>query len=74
MVEITLKKNREKQNKSSHCYSCGKVINNHYIKRCPKCNTILNPNDYINWKISWYGFLCCLCLIPIIIMLIFIVF
>ena len=52
------------------CYNCGIEIVDNSQKYCPNCNVILNPNDYINWRNSWYGFLCLLCLIPLLITLI----
>ena len=49
------------------CYSCSTEIIDRSQRRCPYCGVILNPNDYINWRISWIGFLCVICLIPILI-------
>jgi len=49
------------------CYNCGVQIVDQKQKYCPNCQVILNPNTYINWKKSWYGFLCCLCVIPVLI-------
>ena len=53
------------------CYNCKTEIIDKSQKCCPNCNIILNPNSYINWRNSWYGFLCILCLTPLIIALLF---
>ena len=49
------------------CYNCGFQVDDPKQKLCPNCQVILNPNTYINWKKSWYGFLCCLCVFPFLI-------
>jgi hypothetical protein len=54
------------------CYNCGFKISEEKLKYCPNCSGILDPNAYINWKKSWYGFLCCLCIIPLLIALLII--
>lgn len=56
------------------CYNCGTKIMDGAIKLCPNCHIILDPNNYIKWKLSWCGFLCTLCLIPIFIVILVIVF
>lgn len=56
------------------CYNCGIEIVDLSQKHCPNCNVILNPNSYINWKTSWYGFVFTLCFIPLLIAILFIVF
>lgn len=53
------------------CYNCGTEIIDKSQRVCPNCGFILNPNDHIEWKKSWLGFLCFLCSIPFFIMLIF---
>ena len=65
--------NRKKlSNEKNTCYNCGFKINDDKLKICPKCQVFLDPNAYINWKKSWYGFLCCLCIIPLLIALLII--
>ncbi|MFX1365125.1 MAG: hypothetical protein ACFFCE_17855 [Promethearchaeota archaeon] len=61
-------KNYEKTNNDVLiCYNCGFQVDDQKPKLCPNCQVILNPNTYINWKQSWYGFLCCLCIFPLLI-------
>ncbi|MFX1411476.1 MAG: hypothetical protein ACFFA6_14085 [Promethearchaeota archaeon] len=67
MLKIELKNKRKPEDKVILCYNCGMEINDQAQKFCPNCHIILNPNDYIKWKKSWYGFLCCLCLLPLLI-------
>ncbi|MFX0000873.1 MAG: hypothetical protein ACFE9Q_11725 [Candidatus Hodarchaeota archaeon] len=73
MLKIEGKKNKKLSNDLKSCYNCGVKIIDRKQKYCPNCQVILNPNAYINWKKSWYGFLCCLCIIPFLIAL-FIIF
>jgi len=49
------------------CYNCGIEIIDKTQKFCPNCRVILNPNDYINWRMSWYIFMTLLCFLPIVI-------
>ena len=49
------------------CYNCDTEIIDGTQKRCPNCGVILHPNDYVKWSRSWYGFLCLLCTIPLVI-------
>lgn len=67
MIKIELKNNRKLAKEITLCYNCGIKINDQTKKYCPNCHVILNPNDYIKWKKSWCGFLCCLCLLPFLI-------
>ncbi len=69
MSKIEDKNSKKLSNEISVCYNCGIQINDEKQKYCPNCHVILDPNAYINWKKSWYGFLCCLCIIPLIIAL-----
>ncbi|MGQ4874712.1 MAG: hypothetical protein ACP6IY_11645 [Promethearchaeia archaeon] len=69
------RKNKSKvQNYIFTCYNCNtEIIDNRQI-RCPNCNVILRPNDYVNWSLSWWSFLCCILLIPFLIAFILIGF
>ncbi len=71
MSKGEFKNSRKLDEKLQTCYNCGNQINNQKKKYCPNCQIILNPNTYINWKKSWYGFLCCLCLTPFLLSLLF---
>ncbi|MFX1395168.1 MAG: hypothetical protein ACFFAH_16615 [Promethearchaeota archaeon] len=64
-----------KTNKNiSLCYYCGIEIKYSTLRRCPNCKMILDPNNYINWRNSFYLFLCLLCLIPILIAILISIF
>jgi len=63
------KKKRISDVKLFLCYNCGIEIIDRTQKNCPNCHVILNPNDYINWKISWYGFIFSLWLISFLIVI-----
>jgi hypothetical protein len=67
MLKIEGKDNKKSSKEPIICYNCGVLIEDHKQKYCPNCQIILNPNAYINWKKSWYGFLCCLCVVPLLI-------
>ena len=58
---------------SKVCEYCGIEIKTGVLKRCPNCKMILDPNNYIDWRYSFYGFLCLLCLIPLLITVLFII-
>jgi len=58
----------------SLCYYCGIEIKYATLKRCPNCKMILDPNNYLNWRNSFYVFLCLLCLIPILIAILISIF
>ena len=64
MSKIKVNNSKNLNNKILICYNCGFRVDDQKLKLCPNCQVILNPNAYINWKKSWYGFLCCLCIIP----------
>lgn len=49
------------------CYNCDTEIIDSNQQHCPNCGVILYPNDYIKWARSWWGFLCLLILIPLVI-------
>ncbi|MFX0072069.1 MAG: hypothetical protein ACFFAO_13355 [Candidatus Hermodarchaeota archaeon] len=49
------------------CYNCEADITNINQLHCPKCGIILKPNDYVKWRNSFLGFLCLLCVVPILI-------
>ena len=72
MSKIKILRKKKAVSKTSHCYNCGIEIATGILKRCPNCKMILEPNNYINWRNSFYGFLCVLCLIPLIITILFI--
>jgi hypothetical protein len=74
MSEIEVKTQKKSNNEIISCYNCGIRITEKNQKKCPNCQLILNPNAYINWKKSWYGFLCCLCIVPFLIALLIIIF
>lgn len=61
-------------NQEFTCYYCGAKIIDVNRKRCPNCYVILDPNNYINWRNSFCGFLCLLCLFPIFIVILITVF
>ncbi len=71
MAKTEFKNNRKFDEKLLICYNCGKQVDNQKQKYCRNCQTILNPNSYIGWKKSWFGFLCCLCLIPFLLSFLF---
>lgn len=56
----------QKENAKIFCWNCELEINAD-IDKCPECNTLLSPNEYISWNLSWHLFLFVLCIIPIII-------
>lgn len=67
-----LETNKDTMGKKSFnkfCYNCQTEIIDNTQKCCPNCGVILEPNSYINWKVSFYGFLCLICLSPILITL-----
>ena len=74
MSNVESKKTHKSEIQVFLCYSCSTEIIDLTQRRCPNCGVILNPNDYINWRISWLGFLCVMCLIPILITLFFALF
>jgi len=73
MSKFKFLKRKRPIRKISQCYNCGIEITTTLLKRCPSCKIILDPNNYINWRKSFYGFLCFLCLIPILITILFII-
>ena len=74
MSKLSQKNTQKNEFQVFLCYSCSTEIIDLSQRRCPNCGVILNPNDYINWRISWIAFLCVICLIPIIITFILTVF
>ena len=56
-------------NELTRCYSCDSEIIDPNQKYCENCNSILNPND-LKWRNSFIAFICILCLIPFIIVVI----
>ncbi|MFX1259407.1 MAG: hypothetical protein ACFFAN_16245 [Promethearchaeota archaeon] len=67
MSKFELNRKREIDIKSIQCYNCGTEISNKDQKYCLNCYVILDPNKYIKWRNSFYGFLCLICIIPILI-------
>jgi len=61
----TIKKN----NSLIRCYNCNSEIIDPNQKYCENCNVILNPND-LKWRNSFIAFICLLCLIPFIIVVV----
>ncbi|MFW9898169.1 MAG: hypothetical protein ACFFDO_02790 [Candidatus Thorarchaeota archaeon] len=74
MSEIESNEKIKTDVKVSLCYYCGIEIKSIALKRCPNCKVILDPNNYINWRNSFFGFLCLLFLIPILIAIIISIF
>ena len=72
MSKLKLLRKKTHVSSVSQCYNCGIEIATGVSKRCPNCKMILDPNNYIDWRYSFYGFLCVLCLIPLIITILFI--
>jgi len=67
-------KNIHNFNEQCLCYNCQIEIIDKSQKYCPNCNFILKPNDYIKWQRSCFIFLNLLCLMPILIAIIVIIF
>jgi len=59
----------KKINTLIRCYNCDSEIIDPNQKYCENCNAILNPND-MKWRNSFIAFICLLCLIPFIIVVI----
>lgn len=60
-----LEPEKEIVEKKSICYNCQTEIIDPAQKYCPNCQVILDPNGYIKWKLSFYGFMGFICLSPI---------
>ena len=63
------KSNIKKTNALKRCYNCDSEIIDPKQKHCENCNAILNPND-LKWRNSFIAFICLLCLIPFIIVVV----
>jgi len=74
MSEIETNKEIKTDVKLSLCYNCGIELKYIGLKRCPNCKVILDPNNYINWRNSFYAFLCLLCLVPVLIAILITIF
>ncbi len=63
------KSTNKKNNALTRCYNCNSEIIDTNQKYCENCNAILNPND-LKWRNSFIAFICLLCLIPFILVVV----
>ncbi|MHA1804288.1 MAG: hypothetical protein ACTSU4_07085 [Promethearchaeota archaeon] len=61
------RRRKEEERNFFYCYNCDLQIIDSTQQTCPNCQVLLNPNDAMKWRRSFYCFLCTLCVIPILI-------